>query len=358
MQPALLLTSLLAATLIAVVELAGATPEPGFDWRLPPGVAPPPTPADNPMSAAKVELGRRLFYDADLSVDGTMACATCHEQHRAFTEGNRTHPGVKDSKGRRNVMALVNVGYLTPLTWARPDLLSLESQVIVPVTGDHPVEMGMAGKEQVLADRLAANPCYRKMFAASFPAENGRIAMTTIAKALAAFERTLLSFDSPYDRHRRGDASVFDDAATRGEALFFGDRLRCAGCHSGPNFTDGKFHNLGLDAGFADDHGLREATNDPADDGRFRTPSLRNVALTGPYLRDGRASTISEAVALHFAAGDGGGPNSLRDAALPSGMLGHRDLADLVHFLDSLTDQGFVTDPRFALPKTACGENL
>ncbi len=124
----------------------------------------PPVPPDNSMSAAKVALGRRLFYDADLSIDGTLSCATCHEQHRAFTEGNATHPGVGGVPGRRNVMALANVAYFDPLTWADPRQHSLEQQVAVPFAGTHPVEMGMAGKEKELAQRLAADPCYRRMF--------------------------------------------------------------------------------------------------------------------------------------------------------------------------------------------------
>lgn len=351
--------ALIGAALLCLAASPSSQP---YRWDLPPGVAPPPVPADNPMSAAKVELGRRLFYDADLSIDGTIACATCHEQHRAFAEGNATHGGVRGAQGRRNVMALANVGYLAPLTWARPDLRTLESHFLVPVLGEHPVEMGMAGREPELVRRLGADPCYRSMFAASFPEEDGRISTATIAKAVAAFERTLLSFDSPYDRYRRGDGNAIDDAAKRGAALFFGERLHCAGCHAGPNFTDGAFHALGshgtagTEVGPDADRGLAEASNDPADTGRFRTPGLRNAALTAPYLHDGSVRTLSQAIASHLAAD--AGARTPRDAALPTGSIGDGDTGDLVAFIDSLTDSGFISDPRLALPKAACGKKL
>ena len=315
-----------------------------FNWRLPPGVAPPPVPADNPMSAAKVALGRRLFYDADLSIDGTMSCGTCHEQHRGFTEGNATHPGVKDTPGRRNVMALANVGYFSPLTWANPALTSLEAQTLVPISGSHPVEMGMAGQDSVLVDRLAGDACYRRQFAAAFPGGNGQPTMTAITKAIAAFERTLISRDAPIDQARRGATkSAISPAARRGESLFSAGGLGCASCHAGRDFTDLQFHAVALPphAGKGEriagpDHGLAESTHDPRDEGRFRTPSLRNVAVTGPYFHDGSVTELSDAVRLHA-------PEA-SDA----------DRAAILAFLDALTDRAFLKDPRFSLPKPGC----
>ena len=330
----------------ATVCLAASEPRSAYNWHLPPGVAAPPVPADNPMSAEKVELGRRLFYDADLSIDGTIACATCHEQHRAFTEGNATHPGVRDSRGRRNVMALANVGYFSPLTWANPALTSLELQVWIPVLGVHPVEMGMTGNEKMLAERLGGDACYRRMFAAAFPKEDGRISLPTIAKAIAAFERTMISADSAYDRYRRGARRAISPVAERGEALFRG-KAACATCHSGPDFTDLRYHDIGTATA---DRGLMEETHNPSDDGKFRTPSLRNVSLTGPYMHDGSVKDLLMAVQEHFLDRPG--------SELPARDLSQDDLADLVAFLDSLTDRSFVTDPRFALPKTACGKKL
>lgn len=329
------------SALLAAVAMTAAFGAPlSWRWNLPAGIMPPPVPADNPMSEAKVALGRRLFYDADLSIDGTTACATCHEQHRAFTEGNATHPGVGNTPGRRNVMALANVAYFNPLTWADSTQHSLEQQMLVPLMGSHPIEMGMAGKADELASRLGEDGCYHRMFAAAFPETEGRIDLANVTKALAAFERTLLSYDSPYDRYLRGDRTALSPAAQRGAALF---SHGCADCHNGPNFTDGKFHHFRLPGqGVNDparDRGLAEITAAAKDESAFRTPSLRNVALTGPYMHDGSVPDLADAVRAHTGV-----------------TRTERDVPDLVAFLESLSDRAFVTNPDFALPKTACGK--
>jgi cytochrome c peroxidase len=283
--------------------------------------------------AARVELGRRLFYDADLSIDGTMSCATCHEQKRGFTDDNPTRPGVHGDPGRRNVMALANVAWAPVLTWGDPRLDTLEKQALVPIAGTDPVEMGMAGHEAAIAERLGAGGCYRAMFARAFPAEDGAITLATVTRALAAFQRTLISFGSPYDSHR------MTEPARRGEALF---GARCAGCHSGINFTDYRYHAVAPLAPGAEDRGLGEVTGRRADDGKFRTPGLRNAALTAPYLHDGSAASLPEAIRRH------GEP----------GRLTPSEMTEIVAFLDTLTDRRFVTDARFSLPRTACGKPL
>jgi cytochrome c peroxidase len=303
-----------------------------------------------------VELGRRLFYDADLSIDGTTSCATCHEQHRAFTEGNPTHPGVRGAAGRRNVMGLANVGYFAPLTWADPNQHKLEAQALVPMMGERPVEMGMAGQDYELARRLRSDDCYPRMFRAAFPERGGEISTNTVTMALASFERTLLSHDAPYDKFRRGDQSALSPAAQRGMAAFH--RLGCDGCHVGDNFTDQKFHHLGLyseteaEARPARDHGLREVTEIARDEGAIRTPSLRNIALTGPYMHDGSLAKLADAIVVHLKG------NGARDSALKGLSISSAQEADLLAFLDSLSDQDFVTNPALALPRTACGRPL
>ena len=364
-----LLLGVAAAAIGAAVAAQVSAQSPSYIWHLPPGVSPPPVPADNPMSGAKVELGRRLFYDADLSRDGTLSCGTCHEQHRAFTEGNASHPGVGGAAGRRNVMALGNAAYFTPLTWADPTQHVLEQQMLVPLQGTHPVEMGMAGMDGELSKRLSADPCYRRMFEATFPETDGRIDVDAITKAVASFERTLISYDSPYDRFRQGDHAALNDAQQRGSKLFA--ELHCQSCHAGTNFTDLQFHNIGLynqdgKGGYpVRDHGLIEITQKSPDEGRVRTPTLRNVALTGPYMHDGSVKDLASAIRRHFAANDfgsdsgsdsGGNESPLRDAALKSPGPGNGTVNDLVAFLQSLTDTGFVTNPDFALPKIACGK--
>lgn len=335
----------LAVAVAALGLVAATAPPPGFDWRLPPGVAPPPTPADNPMTPEKVELGRRLFYDADLSIDGTMSCATCHEQKHGFTDTNRTRPGVHGDPGRRNIMGLAGVGYFRTLTWADPRATTLEAQMLIPLTGERPVEMGMAGQEAELARRLGHDPCYRETFARVFPEDGGKITYATVGKALAAFQRTLQAFDTPYDR---GVATLYASARA-GEALFRSGRLECDGCHAGPFFTDATtsarpYHALPGDVSPADP-GLAEVSGDPSDAGAFRTPGLRNVAVTGPWLHDGSAPTLDDAIRRHFAKDDPAAPTP-----------GERK--DLIAFLEALTDEGFLTNPRLALPQTACGRPL
>lgn len=326
-----------AIAAVALALAAAGRDAPPFRFDLPAGVQPPPVPAANPMTPAKVELGRRLFYDADLSADGTMSCGTCHEQKRAFTDGEATHPGVGGAPGRRNPMGLADVGYFSPLTWADPTRRSLEDQIATPLEGEHPVEMGMKGREAELARRLAADPCYRRMFQAAFPDHGGRIEKGDVIKAIAAFERTLLSFDSPFDQARHGGPAL-SPSAQRGERLFFG-AAGCAACHAGPNFSDGRFHALA--APLAADRGAFEITGRPADDGAFRTPALRNVALTGPYLHAGSAATLEAAIRSHGAG---------RTGALAAPQA----ISDVVAFLGALTDAHFTSNPALALPKTAC----
>lgn len=326
-----------AAIVGATLLCAAATAQPGYHWTLPKGVAPPAVPADNPMSEAKVALGRRLFYDADLSIDGTLACATCHEQRHGFAEGEAVHGGVRGAAGRRNVMTLANIGYLSPLTWADPSQKTLEGQVIIPLMGDHPVEMGMAGQEAELVNRLSADRCYTQMFAAAFPEAGGRINMATTTKALAAFERTLNSWDSPYDRALRGERSALSADAREGQALF--QAKGCANCHAGANFTDQRFHAIAPVRN--DDHGLAEKTGARRDEAAFRTPSLRNVEYSAPYLHDGRARTLAAAILSH---------------ETPGLKITPDDAYAIEAFLDSLTDQAFLNDPNLALPRALCGQ--
>lgn len=321
----------------ALLMIGGAVSAGPWRWTLPDGIAAPAVPADNPMSAAKVELGRRLFYDADLSVDGTMACSTCHEQRRGFADGNRSRPGVHGDPGRRNVPGLANVAWLSPLTWADPTLTSLERQALVPISGDRPVEMGMLGKEAEIPARLGRDRCYRQMFARAFPETRGRIDLAAVAKALASFQRTMVAYDSPYDRRA---LTPLPPVAARGLALF---EAHCARCHAGANFSDGKFHAIETRVDRTDE-GLAEKSGDPADRSRFRTPSLRNAALGSPYLHDGSAATLGDAIRRH--------------EGLALGTLSSAQVDDLTGFIGTLTDERFVADPRFAYPERVCGRKL
>jgi len=327
-----------AAVLAALALALAGVSAPQWRWRLPEGHLPPAVPADNPMSSAKIELGRRLFYDADLSIDGTMSCATCHEQKRGFTDGNRTHPGVHGNPGRRNIPSLANVAWRSSLTWADPTTRTLEAQAATPIAGDHPVEMGMKGAEAELPRRFGRDACYRRMFAKAFPEEKGRIDMTTISAALAAFQRTLISTDTPYDRWRQGDRTAMTSTAVAGAAVF---GTKCASCHSGADFTDDGFHRIGRKSPDAADRGLGEITGDPAGNGKFRTPGLRNVAISAPYFHDGATPDLSGAILRHG------------DVAISAG-----EMDELLAFLQHLTDETFLKDKRFAYPEEACGRKL
>ncbi len=314
-----------AALALSALTLTAAVAAP-WVWPLPAGVAAPVVPADNPMSAAKVALGRRLFYDADLSIDGTMSCASCHEQKHAFADGNVTRPGVHGDAGRRNVPGLANVAWLPVLTAGDPRVTTLEVQAAIPILGLTPIEMGMHGSEREIPRRLSRDACYRRQFRAAFPERQGRIDMTGVAMALASFERSMVSFEAPADR------GALSPEARAGKTVF---ARTCASCHTGPQFTDGRFHIILPVA--AADRGLTEATGRAEDEGRFRTPPLRNVAVTGPWFHDGSARTLREAIGRH--------PVTV-DAA---------DTDRLLAYLEALTDRGFIENPAFAYPDDPCG---
>jgi cytochrome c peroxidase len=369
------LAGLLAAEAVASPPRGEtALPRDRFEWRLPPGFPTPLVPAGESMTSAKVELGRHLFYDTRLSGNGTQACGTCHRQELAFTDGRPRAVGSLGDVHRRSSMSLANVAYNVALTWADPGLRGLETQALVPMFGEHPVEMGLAGKEGELLARLEADGRYVDLFHAAFPDEARPIRIENVTRALAAFERTLISGDSPYDRLvYRGQSDALSEAAWRGMRLFFSDRLACSKCHAGFTFsgpvtfegsgdgTEPVFHDTGLynidgRGGYpAEDTGLLAVTHRRRDMGRFRAPTLRNIALTAPYMHDGSLATL-EAVIDHYAAGGRAGGSSRYKSALLRGFtITPEERRDLIEFLRSLTDESFVADPRFADPSRAPG---
>lgn len=347
-----------------------------FVWRIPAWMAPPPVPEDNPMSQAKVELGRHLFFDARLSGDGTVACASCHDQARAFTDGRALAVGINGTQGIRNAPSLANVGYFPQLTWANPHMTSLEFQSLVPMFGDNPDEMGGNGREEDIFARLSQDPYYAESFAKAFP-ERPEVDLFTITRALGAFQRSLVSFNSPYDRFKYWQESdALSEAAKRGEQLFFDHRFECYHCHVGVLFSDNLqttrspiaetgSHNTGLynidgtGAYPAQATGFYEFTGQAEDMGRFRTPSLRNVGVTGPYFHDGSAQTLEDVLAHYARAGrtieDGpyagdGARNPHKDGMIVGFDASAGEIADIIAFLHSLTDETFLTNPAYADP--------
>ena len=348
----------------------------GWVWQLPRGFPQPRVPAGNPMTAAKVVLGRRLFYDRRLSGNDTESCSSCHQQRLAFTDGRAQAVGSTGELTPRSAPSLVNVAYNATLTWANPALVTLEQQVEVPLLSEHPVEMGVtdANEGRILA-RLRGDRWYRVHFRQAFPAAKQPVSFTTIVRSLAAFERTIISADSRYDRYLRGKATL-TAAERRGMNLFMGERTGCTHCHGSFIFNDQdsyvgapnetpQFHNTGLynlggtGAYPAPNRGLFEITGVPSDMGRFRAPSLRNVALTAPYMHDGSIKTLADVIDFYAAggrvirsgplAGDGRA-NPYKDAEIAPIKLSARDRADLVAFLKTLTDWSLVRNPRFSNP--------
>ena len=401
----------LAAALVVLVAAGTASADTPYVLDLPRGFPAPDIPTDNPMTWEKVELGRFLFYDTKLSGNQTFACASCHKQELAFTDGLQHAVGSTGEAHPRGSMSLANVAYAGTLAWNNPGLFALEAQALIPMFGEHPVELGLAGKDDELFARLRADTRYQRMFAEAFPGVADPVSLDTITKAIATFERTLISGNSPYDRYALGvDDNAISASAKRGAILFFdsdfgnGVFRECSHCHGGFNFTasvdhagtvaERPMHNNALynlrcaDFGLPDidlpqcdttppapqcegtgpqtmgcyppdNTGAFAITGKTADMGKFKAPTLRNIAVTGPYMHDGSIATLNE-VLDHYSAGGRtitDGPYAGVGSASPARgtFIIHFDLTDkqredLLAFLDALTDEEFITNPRHADP--------
>lgn len=381
---------LLNACALAAIAAAGACAGDGhpaipplsgnpadFSWSLPPGWAAPSVPADNAMSPAKVELGRRLFYDTRLSGNGGFSCSSCHRQDFAFADARNIAVGSTGQPHPRNSIGIANTAWLARFNWRDPLTPTLEEQALVPMFSDRPVELGLKGMELELLDRLRAVALYRELFATSFAGEPDPITVSNVTRAIAAFERTIIALNSPYDRAHRGEPGAMSAAARRGEQLFFSPTLPCAQCHRGPLFSaaadvsggstvgDDAFannglYNIGGDGSYpASNRGLMDFTGRSEDMGKFRIPTLRNLAFTFPYMHDGSISTLEDVVE-HYARGGrliSIGPNAgdgrlspLKDPRIVPLTLSAQDKGDLVAFLRSLSDTTLMIEPRFSNP--------
>lgn len=287
-----------------------------------------PVPPDNPLTAEKIELGRRLFFDNSLSRDGTVACASCHQPDKGFTDGRALPVGIDRRQGRRNVPTLLNCAYGLSMFWDGR-AATLEEQALVPLA--NPSEMGNSLKEVV--KRLQRETRYRRLFHAAF--SSSEVTPLRIAQALASFQRTLVAGDSAYDRSVRSrDETVLNETARRGMKLFFG-KARCAHCHEGELFTDQKFHNTGVSWGkLPGDLGRYEPSRHEEDRGKFKTPTLRNLLLTAPYMHDGSLATLEEVVEFY---NRGGERNPYLDQSIQPLTLSQQDQSDLIEYLKTLT---------------------
>ena len=317
------------------------------------------------MSVQKVELGQRLFREKRLSVTGKYACISCHQPGRAFTDGRARALGATGDETRRSAMSLANVAYNAAFTWGDRTVTSLEAQMQQPLFNEHPIEMGLRGRESEAVQWLSSISSYRQLFADAFADDPSPVSIPNLIKSIAAYERTLISGRSAFDRYvYDDDQDALSPGAKRGMALFYSARIGCAQCHSGLNFSGpmrfrthehasaiyvntGLYSVDGRGAYPHSDRGLFEVTHKPGDTGKFRVPSLRNVALTAPYMHDGSIATLGEVID-HYAQGGRqlpGGPsarNHLIDGRIRAFQLSAAEKDDLIAFLESLTDPQFI----------------
>jgi len=304
--------------------------------KTPLGLPPVPVPADNPVTLETVALGRKLFYEKKLSADNSISCSQCHSPQLGFTDGRKHSTGVGGKTGTRNAPTVINAAY-SPAQFWDGRAASLELQAAGPIA--NPVEMNQP--HEVSVAKLESDPEYRKLFAAAFGP--GPVTIGKVEKSIASFERTVISGDSPFDRYQYGgDKTALSPAAIRGLAIFT-DRKKgnCSTCHTiGEKyalFTDGKYHNIGVGVngeGEITDPGRYAESKAEVDRGAFKTPSLRNVGLSAPYMHDGSLKTLKDVV--DFYAG-GGNSNPNLDKEIKETKLTGQEREDLIEFLESLS---------------------
>ncbi|WP_442756824.1 MbnH family di-heme enzyme [Methylocystis sp. JAN1] len=365
------------AALIAWGALSNAAEiKTNWIWSLPDYLPPPRVPIDNPMSETRFQLGRKLFYDTRLSGNGKESCASCHVQALAFTDGRKVAVGATGETTPRNSPSIANAAWRATLTWANPAMVTLERQMEGPLFGEAPIEMGVNdnNRKEILA-RFASDADYRHDFALAFPNEAEPISFGNIIKAIAVFERGVVSASSKYDLYLQGKATLTPEE-TRGKDLFFGEKAECHHCHGSVNFDDQfyhattreietPFHNTGLydidgKGGYpAPNRGVFESSGAPDDMGKFRAPSLRNIAVTGPYMHDGSVATLEEVIDIYAAGGRdvASGPlkgdgryNAHKSELIVPIDLNSQEKSDIIAFLKTLTDDELLHAPRFSNP--------
>ncbi len=314
-------------------EAADAEAEPKVPFGLPPVFFP----DDNLYSSAKAELGRLLYFDKRLSSDNTVSCASCHAPSKGFTDGAPVSTGINGQKGGRSAPTVINRAYSTRQFWdGRAP--SLEAQAVGPIA--NPIEMTNLKTEKAahgaVVDRLKKIKGYRDRFNKAFGTTNFTI--DHVGKAIATFERTVLSGNAPYDRYINGDKKALNASQTRGFNIFF-KKAACDSCHLGFNFTDGSFENIGIGTDKPKpDLGRFLVTGKEADKGAFKTPTLREIEHTGPYMHDGRFKTLEQVVEFYD---KGGIKNPQLDRRLKPLKLTKQDKKDLVAFLKALSGEGW-----------------
>lgn len=288
-------------------------------------------PADNQYSAAKMELGRVLYYDKRLSADDTVSCADCHNPDFGFTDGKPVSTGIRGQKGGRSAPTVINRLYSVEQFWDGR-AATLEEQAKGPIA--NPIEMG--NTHEAVVAKLKGVKGYAPLFKQAFGSEE--ITIDLVAKAIATFERTIVSGNAPYDRYKAGNKAALSESARRGFDVFF-NKAKCDQCHIGVNFTDGSFNNLGVGMDKPEpDMGRALITKRASDNGVFKTPTLREIARTAPYMHDGSLATLEDVVEYY---NKGGNPNPNLDQRMKKLDLTDQDKKDLVEFLKSLSGEGW-----------------
>lgn len=293
-------------------------------------------PADNVFSKARWELGKKLFFDPIMSVDQTLSCASCHKPELAFSDNQALSPGVENRPGTRNAPSLANVTY-HPYFLREGGVPTLEMQVLVPIQEHNEFDFNIV----LLAERLNTDSTYIAMAREAYDRTPDAFVIT---RAIACFERSLLSGYSPFDQYMNyGIPDALSPAAINGMQIFFSERTNCTACHSGFNFTNYGFENNGLYENYSDQGRFRHTGNE-TDRALFKVPGLRNVALTAPYMHDGSLPTLSSVVD-HYISGGKNHPN--KNHILKPIHLSSSERGDLIAFLESLTDETFISNPIF-----------
>lgn len=298
-------------------------------------------PKNNLSTAAKISLGKQLYFDKRLSQDDTISCASCHDPNKGWSNGEQFATGVGGKKGGRNSPTIINTAYQDTQFWDGREP-TLEAQALGPI--QNPIEMNMPLKTLVV--KLNKIQGYQKQFQAVF---GTNVTSDGIAKAIACYERTILSGNAPYDQFQAGNKKALSAAALRGMKLFF-NKAHCSACHSGANFTDNSFHNLGVGMKAKKPDVGRVAISKSAEDrGSFKTPTLRDIARSGPYMHDGSMKTL-EKVIQHY--NDGGTANAQLDEEIFKLKLTKKEIADLVTFLkEGLSSKSYPSHQPPKLPK-------
>ncbi len=303
----------------------------------PAGLPPVVHPKDNASTPEKISLGKQLYFDGRLSADNKVSCATCHDPAKGFSNGEPFATGVEGKKGGRNSPTIINSAYGNLQFWDGR-AKSLEDQAMGPV--QNPIEMKMSLDDVV--QKLNAIEGYKKQFQQVFGTD---VTSDGMAKAIAAYERTVLSGDAPFDKFKAGDKAALSEGAERGRKLFFG-KANCTACHAGASFTDNGFHNIGLPG---NDEGRATINKSEGDKGAFKTPTLREIARSAPYMHDGSLKTLEEVI-THY--NKGGEPHPQRDEELFPLKLTDAEAADLVTFLkEGLTSASYPNHVAPELPK-------